>query len=95
MDPVTDERIKTSTSLIFQVVPQARFNWVSRDLVKMYSSIGIGALIGYDLDKCFDILPTFQVTPIGIEVGRKVFGFCEGGIGMMYFGGMVGVGYRF
>jgi hypothetical protein len=95
IDAVTNERIKPSTSLMFQIVPQARFNWVRRDLVKMYSSIGIGAIIGYDLDKEFGLLPTFQINPVGIEVGRKVFGFCECGLGMMYLGGMVGVGYRF
>ena len=95
MDAVTNERLKTSTSLMFQIVPQARFNWVRRDLVKMYSSIGLGAIIGYDLDQEFGLLPTFQINPIGIEVGRKVFGFCECGLGMMYLGGMVGVGYRF
>lgn len=94
-DAVTNEKIKTSTSLLFQIVPQARFNWVRRDLVKMYSSIGIGAIIGYDLNEALGLLPTFQLVPVGIEVGHKVFGFCECGLGMMYLGGMVGVGYRF
>ena len=94
-DGVTSERTGTDTSLFLYLVPQARFNWVRRDLVKMYSSIGLGVLAGYDLDKEPGILPVFQLNPVGIEVGRKVFGFFELGIGMMYTGAMAGVGFRF
>lgn len=94
-DAVTSDRTGTDTSLFLYLVPQARFNWVRRDLVKMYSSIGLGVLAGYDLDKEPGILPVFQLNPVGIEVGRKVFGFCELGIGMMYTGAMAGVGFRF
>ena len=94
-DAVTSERTGTDTSLFLYLVPQARFNWLRRDLVKMYSSVGLGVLAGYDLGKEPGIMPAFQLNPVGIEVGRKVFGFCEFGIGMMYTGAMAGVGFRF
>lgn len=94
-DAITSERTGTDTSLFLYLVPQARFNWVRRDLVKMYSSVGLGVLAGYDLDKEPGIMPAFQLNPVGIEIGRKVFGFCELGIGMIYTGAMAGVGFRF
>ena len=61
----------------------------------MYSSIGIGGLVGKDMDDDLAVFPVGQVSPVGIEVGRKVFGFCELGFGMMYTGVMAGVGFRF
>lgn len=94
-DAVTSERTGTDTGLFLYLVPQARFNWVRRDLVKMYSSIGVGVMAGYDLTKTGVIFPVFQLNPVGIEIGRKVFGFCELGIGFMYTGAMAGVGFRF
>ena len=94
-DAVTDKNTNTDTSLFIYVVPQARFNWVRKELVKMYSSVGIGLMGGYDLEKEPGILPAFQISPVGIEIGRKVFGFCELGLGMMYTGAMAGVGFRF
>ena len=36
-----------------------------------------------------------QINPVGIEIGRKLFGFCEAGFGTMYSGAMAGIGYRF
>lgn len=95
MNAVTHERTNTDTSLFLYVIPQARFNWLRRDLVKMYSSVGLGMITGYDLNKDFSVFPAFQINPVGIEVGRKVFGFCELGVGMMYTGAMAGVGFRF
>lgn len=94
-DAVTGLRSGTQTGGMLYIVPECRFNWVRRDLVKMYSSVGIGGLIGKDMDNDMAILPVFQVNPVGIEIGRKVFGFCEIGIGMMYTGAMAGVGFRF
>lgn len=94
-DAVTGERRGTQTGFLLYVVPQCRFNWVRRDLVKMYSSIGIGGLVGKDMDDDLAVFPVGQVSPVGIEVGRKVFGFCELGFGMMYTGVMAGVGFRF
>ena len=42
-----------------------------------------------------DCYPAAQIIPVGICVGRKVFGFAEVGYGTMYVGGMIGVGYSF
>ena len=38
---------------------------------------------------------SLQVTPVGISVGRDLFGFFEVGVGTIYVGGCFGIGYRF
>lgn len=59
----------------------------------------------YDYDYDYDdpplcyvdnsLVPGFQWVPIGIEVGRKFFGYAEAGIGTLYKGISAGVGYKF
>lgn len=93
-DSVTDRRTGADVGLNLYLVPQARFNWLRRETFKMYSSIGFGALIATDFDEV-NLVPAAQLTPIGFEVGRKLFWFCEAGLGMLYFGGQFGIGYRF
>lgn len=93
-DSMTGLRTGTDVGLNLYVVPQVRFNWLRRETLKMYSSFGFGALIATDFDE-FNLVPAAQITPIGFEVGRKLFWFCEAGLGMLYFGGQFGIGYRF
>lgn len=94
-DSINGRRTGVEVGALAYVVPQCRFNWLRRDLVKMYSSIGVGFLAGQDMYDEFLILPVGQISPVGIEVGRKVFGFCELGIGMLYTGAKAGIGFRF
>ncbi len=79
---------------VFTFLPQVRFTYLSRPVVKLYSSVGIGVTGGKYMDKsiCYCAL---QTSPIGIMVGKKVFGFAELGVGTMYIGAMAGVGVRF
>ena len=39
--------------------------------------------------------PLFQVAPVGITAGRRLYWFAECGIGMVYVGGKTGIGIRF
>ena len=94
-DAVTGKRTGADTGGALYIVPEFRFNWLRRDMVKMYSSIGVGGLIGTDIYSDFIVLPVAQINPVGIEIGRKVFGFCELGVGMLYTGAMAGIGFRF
>lgn len=94
-EAVTGARTGADESLLIYAVPQARFNWLRRDVVKMYGSVGIGLVGGYDLDRELVLFPAVQMVPIGIEVGRKIFGFAEMGYGMIYTGFMAGIGFRF
>lgn len=95
-DAVSDKRNGTEAGFMIHILPSARFNWLNRDMVRMYSSIGLGAMTGIDAEtQEFLIWPSAQLNPVGIEVGRKLFGFCELGIGTMFSGAMFGIGYRF
>ena len=93
-DSVTDKRTGTDVGVNLYIVPQARFNWVRGERVRMYSTIGLGGVIGITGDE-FLALPAIQLTPIGIEIGKKLYWFGEAGMGMLYFGGQTGIGYRF
>lgn len=95
-DAVTDSKSGTDVGFMIHIVPNARFTWLNRDIVRMYSSIGLGCMTGTDAEtEEFLILPSVQLNPVGIEVGRKLFGFCEIGAGTMFTGAMAGIGYRF
>lgn len=90
----TDEpkgRVRGYTATL---MPQARFNWIRKDIVKVYSSVGLGVRAG-KFDDRDDALIAAQLVPIGINVGGRVFGFAELGFGTLYVGGMFGIGYRF
>lgn len=81
------------------VMPAARFTWVNTRWVRMYSTLGLGATIecgdpGHGDDSYRDVSPAFQFTPIGIAVGRSLFGFAEIGCGAQGCF-LLGIGYRF
>ena len=76
------------------LLPQAQLNWLNTKNVRLYSSAGLGlAFGGYDNE--FLVYPAVQLTPIGITAGQKIFFFAEQSFGTAYFGGKLGVGYRF
>lgn len=71
-----------------------RFTYVNRPVFRMYSSIGLGIAMTYD-PRPDEILPIFQLAPLGISVGKRLYGFGEIGLGAEYIGGRAGIGYRF
>lgn len=85
----------TDMNISLHIIPTARFKYVNKPAFSAYGSIGVGAMIGLDEDGTFFGFPTFQLIPIGITFGRKVYGFAEYGMGFTYIGGSVGIGYRF
>ena len=90
----TDEPKSRVRGYTATLMPQARFNWIRKDIVKVYSSVGLGVRAG-KFDDRDDALIAAQLVPIGINVGGRVFGFAELGFGTIYVGGMFGIGYRF
>lgn len=82
----------------------ARFSWLNRRIVRMYSSFGAGMAVCL-ADTVIESADTYyrrprtyislQVAPVGISVGGKLFGFAEVGLGTIYCGGCLGLGYRF
>ena len=108
-DSFTKDRTGTKTGVAVYFIPRAKFYYLNRPLVRLYGSIGLGVVkyFGFDKlkyietsydnvefkDETFDA--AFQISPIGIEFGRRLFGFAEMGAGTMYAGFQFGMGYRF
>ncbi len=82
--------------VVFNIAPQARFNWVKRPVFRMYSTVGVGlTLVSYGHFNTIE--PSFQFVPLGIAAGKDVFFFAElgGGTGCNFLGYHLGLGYRF
>lgn len=109
-DRHTDIKTGTETGIALSLMPQAKFVYLHRPMVRLYSGIGIGATgyIGFDSKRRQSIdengqhisysnavTMTIQITAFGIEVGRKFFGFAEIGTGSLYSGIRAGAGYKF
>ena len=73
-----------------------RGNWYTGERFRVYSLVGwpeiplmaIGDYWGFSWR-------TFQLTPVGVSYGRRLFGFAELGTGYMYTPVRAGIGYRF
>ncbi len=84
------------------VMPTVRFVWLKRDLVRMYSTLSVGVVrswmcTNYDYAAPVRISSSelgLEIIPIGISVGRRVFGFAELGYSDRGWLNM-GVGFRF
>lgn len=83
----------------YSIMPQVKYEWYEKGSVTLYSRLAIGVLIA-DLQSRSGIVlegeqsaatVTFQVSPIGIELGRTVAGFAEAGFGAT---GVLALGVR-
>lgn len=94
VDPSTGNKISRKSGLTFSFVPTARFYWANFEKCRLYSSIGAGVMAsGYD--NLNFVIPAFQLSPIGVTAGKKVFFHAEYSIGTVYLGAQAGIGYRF
>lgn len=94
---VSDQKTGSKTGVALCLLPQGKLIYLNRPMVRLYGKFGIGVVkyFGFDRRDGDSFTPGFQWTPFGIEVGRKVFGFAETGIGTLYKGISAGVGYKF
>ena len=71
-----------------------RFSWLHRNYVSMYSSLGVGVTSHNSTSGYTEVHPIVDVTWVGLQVGRQVYGFAElgGFIGGCFRGG---IGVRF
>lgn len=106
----TKEKSGTNTSSVLYLVPTVRLYYLDSPMIRLYGSLGIGVgkYIGFDSLK-YDVemengnierinrTLKFEGTlsPFGMEVGRKFYGFFEIGISTMYAGINLGAGYKF
>lgn len=89
----TDELVRSGEYMtLIGIMPEFRYNYLVRDLFRLYGSAEVGILYSA-IGK--DVMFSFQVNPIGMEVGKKFYGFAEIGAGMGYAGGRAGIGFRF
>ncbi len=52
----------------------ARFTYLNRDWVRLYSGLGVGALFAFDNLGDFGMAPAFNINWIGVEVGKDPWG---------------------
>lgn len=99
-DIYTSEYVYSSPIHQISLTPVARFVWLNREYVKLYSSIGLGVAIviereqGIKAGYYFTDSGSAFCNPIGIKVGKKVYGFGELSLGTLGIF-TVGIGYRF
>lgn len=100
-----------SSGTAVTLMPQAKFIYLNRPAVRLYGYVGAGLVkyFGFEVhDSLYgnryvageatvgnSICPAAQVVPIGVEAGRRFFGFAEVGSGYMFTGLRAGFGYRF
>ena len=92
-DTYTNEKLYNNNIYNVAALADARFSYLRRDKVELYSSVAIGLMAHVERANG-GLTPMFDVALFGISVGRSFYGFAEIGAGI---GGSarVGLGYRF
>ena len=100
-DRVTNEKLSTQSDHIITIMPSVRFSWLNKKYVTLYSGLSLGyALDIYQRNSATDPYVNyghggcFQLTAVGVHVGRKWYGFTEIGMGFQGFI-QAGFGYNF
>ena len=89
----TNKRVCSHYDNTYAMFVNIRFEYLRRDVVQLYSGIGVGATVRHD-ESYVVALPMIDVTYLGVTVGRNIYGFAElgGGISGCI---RVGMGYKF
>lgn len=90
---VTGEKSGRRTAAALFFLPTYRGYYMSRDVVRIYGTVSLGLTACFMEDIKF--VGAFNISPIGVEVGRRFYGFAEAGFGTVYSGISLGVGYKF
>lgn len=92
-DTITEEYLYSNNRYNVAIMLDARFSWLRREKVELYSSFALGLLAHIERANG-GIVPMADAAFIGVSVGRNIYGFAEIGAGI---GGSVrvGLGYRF
>ncbi len=81
---------------VLTTMAHVRFSWMNRPLVRMYSQLSAGAAYSMEGDYEYPYEHiSFQISPVGISVGKAVYGYAELGFGTAFVGCNLGIGYRF
>ena len=93
-----DEQVSSVTSAALYILPTYRLYYLDKDVVCLYGCVSLGLTSYFNTDiSGSKYIPqlAFNISPIGVEVGRRWFGFAELGVGTVYCGVSLGVGYKF
>ncbi len=98
-DSTRSVKEKTYTTSSLAIMPSARFIYLNKPVVKLYSGIDLGMNVMWDGKKAGEdafhqCMFAFDVIPIGVMVGKKWYGLLETNIGVDALV-KIGVGYRF
>jgi len=103
MTPVTgafDAKSHMVYDYAFNLLAGARFKYMNKEHINLYSTLQAGLCV-YNLPKdAFNnngadhLFPALQLVPIGIRAGGRLYGFAELGLGTLYFGGQIGIGFK-
>ena len=94
-------QIGKSQTSFHTIMPMFKFNWFNKPLVTMYTRIGIGLVLSFDKEEYFTGVEDYhsknaylawQVSPVGIEIGKSLAGFLELGFGTT---GLFSAGLRY
>lgn len=92
-DSISGEKRYSDNVYNIAALVDARFSWLRRDMVEMYSSVGLGLMA--HIERMNGALwPMFDIAAIGISVGRSFYGFLEIGAGCTG-SARIGFGFRF
>ena len=93
-----DKQVSSVTSAALYVLPTYRLYYLNKDMVRLYGNVSLGLTSYFNTDISGSrYIPqvAFNISPIGVEVGRRWFGFAEIGLGTVYCGVSLGAGYKF
>lgn len=100
-DRVSGKKVATNMTHVICIMPSVRFSWLNKKYVTLYSGLSLGYVMGIDRYKTSDSRYTdvyhgaaFQLTAVGVHVGKQWYGFAEVGLGMLGVF-QAGFGYNF
>ncbi len=93
-DPIYNSSYK-KTSLIFNIMAIAYGNWYQNEIFRVYSGAGLGFHLGFNLYSNIVFFPTLELIPVGLTVGKRLYGLIELSSGISWAGGRIGIGYKF
>ena len=66
----TENKTFRSRNYDLCIMPSARFTWLNREWVRLYSGLGIGLLFAFDNAGGHAVAPVFNLNTIGVQVGK-------------------------
>jgi len=109
-DPMQDKVLNGRKATAWYLMAQMKLYDINRPIFRMYQTFAVGAAYYHNFQKMdngrhSDYNPNItthnigwqlEIVPLGLEVGRKVYGFTElACIGSVCFGFKAGIGYKF